>query len=281
MSSLKQVLKRAGKRSRSELGFYPVMATADGLGSITSLTDGAGQLAASYVYDSFGKLTASTGTVTNPFQYTGREFDAETGLYYYRARYYDPQAGRFIREDPLKGISRGVNFHAYVLNNPTKLTDPSGLSAECPCAGASRLRLVPISDCSAPGYRRIVYELQGPNANKWWVTEHQNPTGWAPATPGSPEGQSTGDQGMFDDTIFGWGQGNSLQNFTISPEDPRKTPNTPSCSVNVQLPSGPNGQAQDYGTLGIFHGGLQGYTFINGNSTGWVPCDSAYKIPGS
>jgi YD repeat-containing protein len=68
----------------------------DGLGSITSLTNGSGQLANSYVYDSFGNLTASTGTVTNPFQYTGREFDSETGLSFYRARYYDPSSGRFL-----------------------------------------------------------------------------------------------------------------------------------------------------------------------------------------
>ena len=69
------------------------------------LTDGSGQLATSYVYDSFGNLTASTGTITNPFQYTGREFDSETGLYYYRARYYDPSTGRFLEpgSDSLSG----------------------------------------------------------------------------------------------------------------------------------------------------------------------------------
>jgi len=69
---------------------------ADGLGSITSLTDAAGVLAASYTYDSFGNLTASTGSVANPFRYTAREFDAETGLYYYRTRYYDATIGRFL-----------------------------------------------------------------------------------------------------------------------------------------------------------------------------------------
>jgi YD repeat-containing protein len=63
----------------------------DGLSSITSLTNAAGATAEAYTYDSFGKVTASAGSLTNPFQYTGREFDAETGLYYYRARYYDPQ----------------------------------------------------------------------------------------------------------------------------------------------------------------------------------------------
>lgn len=50
---------------------------------------------------SSGKQTASSGSLTNPFQYTGREFDTETGLYYYRARYYDPSTGRFLSEDPI------------------------------------------------------------------------------------------------------------------------------------------------------------------------------------
>jgi len=99
---------------------------ADGLGSITSLTNGSGQLAASYVYGSFGKLAASTGSITNPFQYTGREFDAETGLYYYRARYFDQTTGRFISEDPI-GFFGGINFYSYVKNNPIDFTDPSGL----------------------------------------------------------------------------------------------------------------------------------------------------------
>jgi len=100
---------------------------ADGLGSITALTNGAGQLAASYVYDSFGNLTASTGTVTNPFQYTAREFDPETGLYYYRARYYDPTAGRFLTEDP-SAFASDHNFYEYVSNGPTNWVDPFGLS---------------------------------------------------------------------------------------------------------------------------------------------------------
>jgi uncharacterized protein RhaS with RHS repeats len=67
---------------------------ADGLGSITSLSNSAGSIANTYTFDSFGKLTASTGSLVNPFQYTARESDTETGLYYYRARYYDPSTGR-------------------------------------------------------------------------------------------------------------------------------------------------------------------------------------------
>jgi RHS repeat-associated protein len=73
---------------------------ADGLGSITSLTNSSGGVAATYTLDSFGNQTASTGTLTNPFRYTSRELDSESGLYYYRARYYDPNIGRFESEDP-------------------------------------------------------------------------------------------------------------------------------------------------------------------------------------
>ena len=90
---------------------------ADGLGSITSLSSGAGALALTYTFNSFGKQTASTGSLVNSFQYTGRESDPETGLYYYRARYYDPKAGRFLSEDPL-GFEAGINKYVYVENRP-------------------------------------------------------------------------------------------------------------------------------------------------------------------
>jgi RHS repeat-associated protein len=100
----------------------------DGLGSVSSLSNLAGSLANTYSYDSFGKLTSSTGTVTNPTQYAAREFDSETGLYYYRARYYDPTGGRFLAEDPL-GFAAGPDFYSYVENDPTNLRDPMGLSS--------------------------------------------------------------------------------------------------------------------------------------------------------
>jgi len=102
----------------------------DGLGSITSLSNGAGVLVQTYAYDNFGKLTASTGTLTNPFQYTGREFDSETGVYYYRARYFDSSAGRFLSQDPIR-FRGGVNFYAYTRNNPVVLKDAWGFQG-CP-----------------------------------------------------------------------------------------------------------------------------------------------------
>jgi RHS repeat-associated protein len=86
----------------------------------------AGAIANTYTYDSFGKLTASTGSITNRFQYTAREFDSESGLYYYRARYYDPSTGRFLSEDP-SHFAGGINYYDYTMNSSTGWTDPTGL----------------------------------------------------------------------------------------------------------------------------------------------------------
>ena len=109
-------------QSRSGLSYY----NADGLGSVTSLTDSSGAPTATFVYGAFGVLNSSTGTTANSYRYTAREYDAETGLYYYRARYYDSSAGRFINEDPI-GFIGGANFFRYVGNSPLVLIDPTGL----------------------------------------------------------------------------------------------------------------------------------------------------------
>jgi len=82
---------------------------ADGLGTITSLSNPAGAVAQTYMFDSFGNQISSSGSLTNAFRYTAREFDPETNLYYYRARYYDPVGSRFVSEDPLRFFS-DINF---------------------------------------------------------------------------------------------------------------------------------------------------------------------------
>ncbi|MGC1964035.1 MAG: RHS repeat-associated core domain-containing protein [Candidatus Sulfotelmatobacter sp.] len=97
----------------------------DGLGSVTSLSNGTGALANTYTYDSYGNVTNSTGTIRNPFQYAGRESDSETGLLFNRARYFNPSAGRFLSQDPIR-YAGGVNFYAYTRNNPVVRTDPFG-----------------------------------------------------------------------------------------------------------------------------------------------------------
>jgi RHS repeat-associated protein len=77
-------------------------------------------------YDSFGKQLNSSGSLTNPFQFSARESDSESGLYYYRARYYEPATGRFLSEDPIR-FGGGTNFYTYTGNNPIIWNDPFGL----------------------------------------------------------------------------------------------------------------------------------------------------------
>lgn len=98
----------------------------DALGTITSLSGSSGTLAQTYTYGSFGNTTNSSGSLTNFFRYTGREFDTETNLYYDRARYFDTNSGRFLSEDPL-AFNAGLNFYDYVNANPVNLADPTGL----------------------------------------------------------------------------------------------------------------------------------------------------------
>jgi len=102
----------------------------DVLSSITSLSNSAGALANTYTYDAFGDLAGSTGTLTNPFQYTGRESDSETGLRYNRARYYDPRIGRFVSEDPAR-FKGGIDFYSYAANSPANFVDPFGFTPSC------------------------------------------------------------------------------------------------------------------------------------------------------
>jgi RHS repeat-associated protein len=103
----------------------------DGLGSVIALTDSAGAVANLYEYSIFGEVSASDPNHPNRFLFTGREFDSETGLYYYRARYYNPYIGRFLQTDPV-GYRNGVNWYTYCANDAVNLVDPGGLSWEDP-----------------------------------------------------------------------------------------------------------------------------------------------------
>ena len=98
---------------------------ADGLGSVVSLTNATGVVTQARGYDAWGRPEA--GADQSGYAFTGREWDAETGLYYYRARYYDPSIGRFLSEDPI-----GLAEYAYVGNHPTVFIDPLGLEEWVP-----------------------------------------------------------------------------------------------------------------------------------------------------
>ena len=78
-------------------------------------------------YDAFGNRTDQNPGVQYAYSYTGRELDGETGLYYYRARYYDAAVGTFVSEDPKGFGANDPNFYRYVGNYPTDAADPTGL----------------------------------------------------------------------------------------------------------------------------------------------------------
>ena len=76
-----------------------------------------------------GDQANNTSSVGNPYFFTGRRFDTETALYYYRARYYSPKIGRFLQADPI-GYEDAVNLYIYVRSSPLKWIDPHGLCGE-------------------------------------------------------------------------------------------------------------------------------------------------------
>ncbi|MEO0582462.1 MAG: RHS repeat-associated core domain-containing protein [Bacteroidota bacterium] len=101
----------------------------DALGSVKALTDGGQTVASLYDYAAFGSLKAQTGNVMNPYTYTGREWDAQAGIYYYRTRYYDAEVGRFVGKDRFRGFidePKSRNFYTYTSNNPLSYIDPDG-----------------------------------------------------------------------------------------------------------------------------------------------------------
>ena len=104
----------------------------DHLGSTSVMTTAAGVQEEGLTYYPYGAIRTDTGTTNMPYKYTGQELDASTGLYFYEARYYDAELGRFISADslvPNPHNPQDLNRYSYVRNNPLRYTDPTG---RCP-----------------------------------------------------------------------------------------------------------------------------------------------------
>ena len=116
----------------------------DEAGSVLYILGSDHEVRKSYRYDAFGRVLEESGELSNRLTYTGQIYDEETGLYYLRARYYNPSLGRFLQEDTYRGD--GLNLYAYCANNPVMYFDPSGYIAICPVKGVNYKKDKPLDD---------------------------------------------------------------------------------------------------------------------------------------
>ena len=115
----------------------------DGHGSVRTLTNEAGRVTDRYSYDAYGNLLEKEGDSKNEFLYTGEQYNANTGLYYLRARYMNPSTGTFISMDSYQGsIYDPVTLHKYLYANanPVMYTDPSGYYSLAECSIATSIQ---------------------------------------------------------------------------------------------------------------------------------------------
>ncbi|MBK8915062.1 MAG: hypothetical protein IPM64_10770 [Phycisphaerales bacterium] len=136
---------------------------ASGAGGSSGMAWSAGRLAATYEYDPYGNIVgpdadgdgniaeeAGTYADINPFRFSTKFLDAETGLYYYGYRYYSPRLGRWISRDPI-GEDGGTSLYSYTLNDPLGLIDPDGLAPVLPPGWGPALRPLGPANLKPPG----------------------------------------------------------------------------------------------------------------------------------
>jgi len=138
------------------------------------LVSASGAVTATYDYDAFGNIAglAPNTSDSNPFRYCGEYFDAETGTYYLRARYYNPATGRFLTEDPYRGDPNdplSLNLYTYCANNPIRYVDPSGNSWKDTLHGMVEVLDDSLTDGTA---KWLVHKLTGYSVNYIYECEH-------------------------------------------------------------------------------------------------------------
>jgi RHS repeat-associated protein len=154
----------------------------DGGGSVRQLTNSAGAVTDEYLYDAFGNSFTKTGTTPNNYLYRAEQYDSDLGLYYLRARYYNPATGRFLSRDPEDGKATDpASLHKYLYagGDPVNGIDPMGRESMLETGSIDAIidsvalarRIWAIGRCISSIYMIIAKELDGLNSNNlyfWW-----------------------------------------------------------------------------------------------------------------
>jgi RHS repeat-associated protein len=181
-------------------------------GSVIATTDAAGNVNQRLSYDEYGVGPVDQSSIGVPFRYTGRRFDRETGLYYYRARYYSPNLGRFLQTDSV-GYKDDLNLYAYVGSDPLDKTDPTG--TECDKQGTT---------CTADTFKPnkatvdVKHETNMDTAVLAHAGDYQRPTkqGGEPTGLGTGKGNESGGGGDVTPTDSRPGETRTAQTATLT-----------------------------------------------------------------
>jgi RHS repeat-associated protein len=175
----------------------------DQLGSTRLITDGTGLTQATYGFDVYGNLTASTGTVASPLRFAGQYWDSESGLYYLRARYYDPATAQFLTRDPWVALTHAP--YSYAGDNPLNAADPSGRCVEDACVGeaAAVIWILGLLGVAVTGETAIQY-----NAHTHFATGNDaTPADSSSRDATNPHGVRERAKPCFDDPSISPGEG--------------------------------------------------------------------------
>jgi RHS repeat-associated protein len=169
----------------------------DGKGNVSALIDSSETVAATYTYDAFGNLMVKTGSLDQPFQFSTKRFDSQTGLVYYGYRFYSPVQGRWITRDPL-GEAGGMNLYGFVEGNPVNSVDPYGLltvpftniwinAGECHGANAAKYWAQKQAETgnllySIPGALASLWTPDTSDTTFWTLVSAYSLKGWAAKT---------------------------------------------------------------------------------------------------
>jgi RHS repeat-associated protein len=126
-------LQRISENQVVDSAWTPSFYGYDGAGTVRQLTNAAGAVTDTYDYDAFGNIVNQTGSTPNNYRYRGEQYDSDLGLYYLRARYYNPLTGRFVSRDPEDGDPtdpKTLHKYLYAGGDPVNALDPTGREDE-------------------------------------------------------------------------------------------------------------------------------------------------------